>query len=558
MRIIFFLSILFIPCVAQAQKSPVRSPIELGQSSDVNLITKPDGFWYTKTRAGKEIPLKVNPKTNNLTIYQSVFALRNSVLTNNVAPSIINITDEGKQGVFVLDSSDNTTPDNMGTVLVTRSGLRYKRTINEAISVRWFGAKGDGSNTDDSPAIQAAINFATELQDPAKDGIFSSKWKGRDLIIYLPLGIYKVNKTIHISGTVKLQGNSGGAYAGTQLIQGTPGISMISLDAGTDGISNATVIENIIFKSGSPKQNPGVAQIIIGTSNGNSNYIRNCWFQTPENLAIWITKGGDIQISGCTFDILPFQAIAIGKIGMPSVVDVSITNNTFFEVALDIIRIYSAKGVTISGNRISNSIGARHATTFVNGYGADIITSLTITGNEYTNVRNFLHLPINLFGCAINGNTGYNTDGFFVKINQNGIVYGVSITGNSIYSNAETKINRLIDISDHSALQGSTIVGNSFYSMIVPQTNAISMPNANNINNEIGLNSFTSFTTPYAVYSPAQNGIFNFKSYISIDGKTPSIGNILYYDGKKWTQLQRGNEGQILKIISGVPTWSNP
>ena len=554
MKVTYLLLFIIAPLLCWAQKPSVSSSVE--KSTMGNLESKSDGFWYSKTPSGRESPLKIDPKANNLTVYETIANLRASTLTVANAITTINITDSGKEGFFVLDPNDRNTLDNMGTTVVTRSGLRYKRVVNGSVSVRWFGAKGDGS--DDTNAIQSAINFATEFQNPAKDGAFSSKWKGRDLTVYLPMGIYKLSKTVHVKGTIKLQGSAGGAYAGSQLIQGVAGISMLSLDAGTDGISNATVIEDLIFKSGSAVQNPNIAQIIIGTSNGNSNYIRNCWFQTPENLAIWITKGGDVQISGCTFDVLPFQAIAIGKSGVPPVIDVSIVNNTFFEVALDIIRIYSAKGITVSGNRISNSVGSKHNTTFINGTGADIITSLAITGNEYTNVSNFLHLPINLFGCSVVGNTGYNTNGYFIKISQSGIIYGVSIMGNSVFSSAADKENKLIDVSSNAAFQGTSIVGNSFYGTAVKQTNVVSMPNSNNINNEIANNSFTNFTTPYAVHSPEQNGIFNFKTFISTDSKSANSGDLLYYNGAIWTRLSKGAEGQILKMVSGKPTWVTP
>lgn len=558
MKALAVLALLLLPHFINAQKNVPPSSRTSEETRTSDLRSRADGYWYSKTAAGKEIPLKVDPKANNLTIYNVLSSLRLSTFARSDAPATINITDKGMQGTFVLDLEDSTTPDNTGTVIVTKSGLRYKRIIDGPISIRWFGAKGDGSNFDSAPAIQSAINFATEFQDPARDGAFSSKWKGRDLTVYIPQGIYKINKTIHISGTIRLQGSAGGAYAGSQLIQGVPGISIISLDAGTDKVSNATVIEDIIFKSGSAKQSPNVAQIIIGTSNGNSNYIRNCWFQTPENLAIWITKGGDIQISGCTFDVSPFHAIAIGKPGIPPTIDISITDNTFFEVALDVIRLYSAKGVTVSGNRISNSNNSSHATTFINGSGADIITSLAVTGNEYTNVRNFIHLPINLFGCSISSNTGYKSDGYFLKVSQPGVIYGASIIGNSIYSNATDKSNKLIDIGANSGMQGSVIVGNSFYSISTAQTNAISMLNQSNINNEIAHNGFTNFINPYAIHSPSQNGMFDPRSVISTSGSAPEIGEMLYYDGAKWGPIKRGKEGQILKIVSGVPNWASP
>lgn len=91
------------------------------------------------------------------------------------------VTDIGKEGEFVLDSTDTTSSDNLGTILVTSSGARYKRKYEQQINVNWFDAKGDGS-TNDTTALQAA--FASQ-----KD-------------VYVPKGTYLVNGEIEIFGNV--------------------------------------------------------------------------------------------------------------------------------------------------------------------------------------------------------------------------------------------------------------------------------------------------------------------------------------------------------------------
>lgn len=66
---------------------------------------------------------------------------------------------DGGEGVFHLDPEDQTTADNGGTIIVDVTGRRYVRNFGEAaISVKWWGAKGDGV-TDDRPAIQAALDY---------------------------------------------------------------------------------------------------------------------------------------------------------------------------------------------------------------------------------------------------------------------------------------------------------------------------------------------------------------------------------------------------------------
>ena len=73
---------------------------------------------------------------------------------------VANIFDGGS-GIFRVDAADTTTTDNGGTVLVDAAGRRWKREFSGAVNVRWFGA---GNTANDSPAIQAAADFAKSSQ----------------------------------------------------------------------------------------------------------------------------------------------------------------------------------------------------------------------------------------------------------------------------------------------------------------------------------------------------------------------------------------------------------
>lgn len=89
---------------------------------------------------------------------------------------------DGKQaGPFQYDSTDTTSVDNGGTVLVSSSGARFKRLFDGSLNVKWFGAKGDGVN-DDGPAIQSAIQAG-----------------GARSNIYFPQGSYRITQSLVIN-----------------------------------------------------------------------------------------------------------------------------------------------------------------------------------------------------------------------------------------------------------------------------------------------------------------------------------------------------------------------
>lgn len=66
---------------------------------------------------------------------------------------------DGGGGNYYYDEADTTSADNGGTIIVATDGGRWKLSYQDSISIKQFGAKGDGT-TNDAPAIQNAINWA--------------------------------------------------------------------------------------------------------------------------------------------------------------------------------------------------------------------------------------------------------------------------------------------------------------------------------------------------------------------------------------------------------------
>ncbi|MGJ7508675.1 glycosyl hydrolase family 28-related protein [Variovorax sp. GT1P44] len=95
---------------------------------------------------------------------------------------------DGGGGAYYYDAADVVSADNGGTIIVAADGGRWKLTRTTVLSVRQFGAKGDGA-TDDLAAITAAI---------------AGLGSGNDL--YFPAGTYQVSNVVIMNKQARMYG----------------------------------------------------------------------------------------------------------------------------------------------------------------------------------------------------------------------------------------------------------------------------------------------------------------------------------------------------------------
>jgi hypothetical protein len=129
---------------------------------------------------------------------------------------------DGGEGMFWFNPSD-TTSDNHGTIIPDAAGQRWYRATNgQALSVKWFGAKGDGA-TDDIQAIRRTIGAAQSL--PLNG------------TVWFPAGAYRTTDTIAITEPITLCGDGNKTIAGaTRIVPASMGFHVIAIQRVNHGV----------------------------------------------------------------------------------------------------------------------------------------------------------------------------------------------------------------------------------------------------------------------------------------------------------------------------------
>lgn len=145
--------------------------------------------------------------------YSSISEIRNL----GKGSDFITLTAPEQSGSFRYAPEDKTSFDNGGTVIVTKSGRRYKRVMDGPINAKLhFLAKGDGKS-DDTKALQQAVDAACGANNPARNGL-NSPSNGSNTV-YIPHGSYRITDEILIRGACSIIMEGANSYGGTRIRQ---------------------------------------------------------------------------------------------------------------------------------------------------------------------------------------------------------------------------------------------------------------------------------------------------------------------------------------------------
>ena len=260
----------------------------------------------------------------------------------------------GIAGVFQYDSTDTTSTDNGGTIIVGADGRRWKRDYSGYLNAKWFGAVGNGYDNDTTP-IQNAINSVPS----------------GGATVLLPYGSYLITEKLTQTKRVRLIGEGIGEQPGevgmTRIIKA----SSMNTDAIELSVAGS-VIEQIEFYGN------------IGNA-GNGIYVHagRC---ALSDVAVWNMGGIGIRIGN----------------------SVDAVNCNLWSMHRVLVRGCGSHGIFIE----NNSTGAADANS---GLGSLIESSLNggdglRVGNAYWCVFNIITTQLNVgYGVNFTSLSKYNT-----------------------------------------------------------------------------------------------------------------------------------------------------
>ncbi|TMV46261.1 hypothetical protein FE783_26595 [Paenibacillus mesophilus] len=388
------------------------------------------------------------------------------------------VTDRGQEGFFYYDPADTATPDNLGTVLVSTSGARFKRIVEtEYVNVKWFGAKGDGT-TDDFKSIQDAINAVFAMGGGT---------------VFFPKGTYIVSPYLNkwitlrnnvnllgegISSVIKVKDNAGDYFTIFYGSSGAPlknvRISKLRFDQNPQNNQTCYIdldrkdtvyfyqfciisyrYENVFIDHVQFDPTCGVNSVSLNSDTGKLASITDCYFNfvmargngTYDNSAIYL-NGRNHTVSNCFFYAAPGQKArgAIETHMGQSVVSGNVVDGYYTGVNLQAGNAADERcDMTVVNNTISNANQGIQ----IGPYNANPVKNVTIAGNtiSLTNKAHKRNLTIGISSAAwsnvktlfenitVANNTIVFQEEFEFRTELQSNAYGIGFTHDSDLSN---------------------------------------------------------------------------------------------------------------------------
>ena len=238
----------------------------------------------------------------------------------------------------------------------------FNQKLNEWVSVKDFGAVGDGT-TDDTAAFQAAIDYLTTVT-----GNNGYLFPGTGGTLYIPSNIgkngeftgYIISSTLNVGSGIIFLGSSRGSYI---TWKGAVGGNMVKLvNTASDQISQ-TSFYNLTFDG---YDNANTAIYSDNTHDWTQSEVKNCVFRKfttvgGSSAAIVVNGGWQLNIEGNSFTYCPISCIQLSGLYV-NLTTIRIVGNWFSyngnSTGQSMIEVIYGVGIYILNNQFENNNGA--------------------------------------------------------------------------------------------------------------------------------------------------------------------------------------------------------
>lgn len=441
-----------------------------------DFVTPVPADWlnYVNTVVNNPAVVNTNLVVSSITALRGVSKLTNSSaqVTGYYTPA------DGGGGFYQLHPSDSTSADDGGSIIVATDGGRWFLQYNDTLSVKQFGARGDGS-TDDTAAMGAAHATGHLIYYPASTYIFSTISFSKGGIVGEGIGqtILQSNDTttanlitytgfVFSTGTplfrdflIKVPTNTSKSTGAAFLFAPSPAtgnevqysnfsnIFIINIPSGISfTAASKFVLDNVKIYDYSVN---GVLIDNTNVADSGDSFISNCFFSTTISTGIAVLQhaSGGLKITntkmlgGADGYILAFNGnmttgdLLISNTSIENMTGFGIFlsrtggTNTFGAIVFSNLQIAFCGGTGVGG---SGCIGSDSSGAF---------SQITITGCNLAvanGTGSGINFPsgsiINIGGCNIIGNGGTPVGIIIGAAVTNGIIYYI------VYSNLSTNI----------------------------------------------------------------------------------------------------------------------